>query len=253
MSPTPLWQAYQVKGDIKARDQLISHHLRLVYHVAGRIRKTCPDEIEFDELVGAGTIGLMNAIETFDPNRGLAFSTLAVTRIRGAILDDLRKRDEVPRSVRKRQKEVAKARDSLSRALKRVPSAQETAQALGIELEEYWKWSQDAERDHHISLDQPKSSDGANEASVGEFKPDHGGADLEEALSREEELRILKDKLRELKLRERVVLSLYYFEDLKLSQIAFFLGVSESRASQIRSKAVSELRARMGHLRKGVA
>jgi RNA polymerase sigma factor for flagellar operon FliA len=248
-----LWQAYQSDGDMQARDELISQNLRLVYHVAGQIRKTCPRHIGFDELVSAGTVGLMNAIDTFDPNRGLAFSTLAATRIRGAILDDLRKQDAVPRSVRKRQKEVAQAERNLSRALKRMPTAEETAQELGIELEEYWKWNHDLERGNHISLDQPRSSDGANKTLVGELNTKGNGADIEDLVSREEEIRILMDKLGELKPRERVVLSLYYFEGLMHLQIAIFLGVSESRVSQIRSKAISELRARMGHLREGAA
>jgi RNA polymerase sigma factor for flagellar operon FliA len=249
MASMSLWRAYQEHGDASARDQLIEEHLRLVYHLAWKVMRSCPQEVEFDDLLSAGTIGLMNAIENFDPDRGLAFSTLAAPRIRGAILDDLRKRDAVPRSIRRRQRKVTKAREGLMQTLKRMPGARETAEELGIEMDEYWKWSQDAEHSCQLSLDQPRNQGEDSQVTLEEYTPDEGAEDLDEAITRDEEVQILKDEILSLKRQERLVLSLYYFEGLKLHEIATVLGVTESRISQIRSKAVKELRKRLTHLR----
>ncbi len=244
-----LWQAYQDHGDVGARDQLISEHLRLVYHVAWQVMRSCPQDVEFDELLSAGTIGLMNAIENFDPSRGLAFSTLAAPRIRGAILDDLRKRDVVPRSVRRKQRKVSQARESLMHMLHRNPKPEETASELGIELDEYWRWRQDTEHCQPLSLDQPRHPDDGGSVTVEEFTADQEGEDPDEILNQSEEIQILRDEILKLKRQERLVLSLYYFEGLKLHEIASVLGVTESRISQIRSKAIKDLRKRLAHLR----
>jgi len=252
MASMSLWQAYQDHGDPGARDQLVAEHLRLVYHVAWQVMRSCPQEVEFDELLSAGTIGLMNAIENFDPKRGLAFSTLAAPRIRGAILDDLRKRDVVPRSIRRKQRKVARARESLMHTLNRAPDPGETAEALGIELEEYWKWSQDAEQANQVSLDQPKSGSEDNPVTVEEYTADQDSPDLDSDITQREEVQILRDEILKLKDQDRLVLSLYYFEGLKLHEIASVLGVTESRISQIRSKAIKELRKRLTYLREEV-
>ena len=113
MAATTLWTQYQVDGDIDARDQLLMQHLRLVHHVARQVIRSSRIDAEFDDLVSAGTIGLMNAVDNFDPGRGLAFSTFAAPRIRGAILDDLRRRDHVPRSIRRKQRELNRAKEAL--------------------------------------------------------------------------------------------------------------------------------------------
>jgi RNA polymerase sigma factor for flagellar operon FliA len=246
-----LWQIYREQHDPSARDELISEHLRLVYHVAWQVMRSSPVEVEFDELIGAGTIGLMHAIETFDPGRGLAFSTLAAPRIRGAILDDLRKRDVVPRSVRKKQRRVNKARDALMGTLNRAPRPEETAQELGIELEEFWRWNSESEQALPVSLDQPRNLREGSHVTGEELLPAQDIDELEDTLNRDEEIQILKDEILKLKKQERLVLSLYYFEELKLHEIASILGVTESRVSQIRSKAIANLKSRLAHLREG--
>jgi RNA polymerase sigma factor for flagellar operon FliA len=253
MESTALWEAYQEHGDMDARDQLVQEHLRLVYHVAWQIMRTCPQNVEFEELLSAGTIGLMNAIETFDRSRGLAFSTLAAPRIRGAILDDLRKRDTVPRSVRRKQREVNHAQENLMQTLNRDPLPEETAEELGIELEEYWKWKQDTERAHHVPLDQVSGSGADGQSLFESHSLGFDGEDLEESLSYSEEVQILRDELLKLAHRDRLVVSLYYFQGLKLHEIATVMGVTESRISQIRSKALEQLRSRLKRLREEVA
>jgi RNA polymerase sigma factor for flagellar operon FliA len=195
----------------------------------------------------------MSAIEKFDPSRGHAFSTLAAPRIRGAILDDLRKSDTVPRSVRRKQREVNNVRENLMQSLNRDPLPEETATELGIELEEYWKWRQDTEGAHSVSLDQLPSSSGEGTVSYESFAPTTDVNDLDSQINYSEEVQILKDELLELDHRDRLVVSLYYFQGLKLHEIATVMGLTESRISQIRSKAVEVLRSRLKRLREEVA
>jgi len=253
MGPTELWEAFQEHGDAEARDQLVSEHLRLVYHVAWQIMRSCPQDVEFEELLSAGTIGLMNAIERFDPSRGLAFSTLAAPRIRGAILDDLRKRDTVPRSVRRKQREVKNAQENLMHSLNRDPLPRETANELGIELEEYWKWKRDTEGAYPVSLDQTPSSPEETSLSYESFAPSLDSDDVDGQINHSEEVQILRDELMKLDNRDRLVVSLYYFQGLKLHEIATIMGLTESRISQIRSKALQQLRGRLKRLREEVA
>jgi RNA polymerase sigma factor for flagellar operon FliA len=253
MEPTELWEAYQDNGDQTAREALLDRHLRLVHHVARQLMKTSRLDAEFDELVSAGTIGLIKAIENFDPSRGLAFSTFAAPRIRGAILDDFRRRDHAPRSIRRKQRELSHAREHLMATLDRTPSDEELADHLGIEVEKLWRWKRDTERAVHISLDRPVDPSAPRSTTPEQIITDQDSEEIEHSLTFDEEVGILRDEILELKEQERIVLSLYYFEELKLHEIATVLGVTESRISQIRSKALKNLRSRMGHLRETAA
>lgn len=254
MLSTELWKTFLNTGDSEAREQLISENLRLVYHVAWQVLRGCPGEIELDELVGAGTIGLMNAIDKFEPSRGFAFSTFAAPRIRGAILDDLRKRDSIPRSIRKKKRDVNEAKDSLMLRLKRDPRPEETAGELGIELEEFWSWDRAANAVHPTSLDQPGRLCW-NDSSCPPVKADllAPTADLDGQISTSEEIRILHEELENLDPRHRLVLTLYYLEGLKQREIGNAIGLTESRVSQIRAEALQMLRVRMNKLREEVA
>ncbi|RMH17416.1 MAG: sigma-70 family RNA polymerase sigma factor, partial [Gemmatimonadetes bacterium] len=180
-----------------------------------------------------------------------AFSTFAAPRIRGAILDDLRRRDHVPRSTRRRQREMARAREELAAALTREPSDEELAEALGIDLETLWSWKQDCEQAGWLSLDQPLDSREGRSMRAQEILPGEDGEEIEEELNIAQEADVLREEILKLNEQERTVLSLYYFEELKLREIAEVLGVTESRISQIRWKAIKRLRERMGHLREG--
>lgn len=239
MESHTLWNA-AAAGDAAARDALLREHLSLVHHVARQLARGLAADADVDELVSAGTMGLMSALGAFDPARGLAFSTFAVPRIRGAILDELRRQDHVPRSVRRKTRSIAAARESLTRELGRAPETPELARALGVDAETLWRWLADVEGAVHVPL---------------ERGPSHGplpapdeflGSDeepVDERLAREEDVARLRDALLALKDQERTVLSLYYFEDLKAREIAEVMGVSESRISQIRSRALFQLRA----------
>jgi RNA polymerase sigma factor for flagellar operon FliA len=239
-----LWQR-MAAGDAAARDKLLTEHLGLVHHVARQMSRTLAVKADFDELVSAGTMGLMNALESFDASRGLAFSTYAAPRIRGAILDDLRRQDHVPRSIRRKAREIAAAREALMRALGRAPEDKEVAEHLGVDIDTLWRWQGDIEGAHHVPIDRaPGDRDAQAPTPLDMLSSDDEGAD--DKLNKEQEVAILKEAIMKLKEQERTVLALYYFEELKLHEIAEILGLTESRVSQIRSKALARLRETIG-------
>jgi RNA polymerase sigma factor for flagellar operon FliA len=249
MEADVLWEAYQGAGDEAARERLLARHLPLVHHVARQVMRTLTVDVELDELVSAGSMGLMNAIDSFDRSRGLAFSTYAAPRIRGAILDDLRRSDCVPRSIRRKQRQLAAAEESLSGRLDRAPVEREVAQTLGIDIETLWRWRSDTNEAVQVSLDQPINTGPGRTAMPADLIEGANGLDAEDDVNHGEEVMVLRDEIMRLKERERIVLSLYYFEELKLHEIAKVLGLTESRVSQIRSKALITLRSRMTRLR----
>jgi len=249
MESETMWDAYQRGGDETARQGLLARHLPLVHHVARQVLRTLTVDVELDDLVSAGSMGLINAIDSFDRSRGLAFSTYAAPRIRGAILDDLRRSDTVPRSIRRKQRQLAQAEESLSGALDRAPADREMATKLEIDLQTLWRWRADTNEAIQVSLDQPISTGPGRTAMPAELIAGSSGWATEESLNHREEVAVLRDEILRLKERERIVLSLYYFEELKLHEIAKVLGLTESRVSQIRSKALTTLRGRMARLR----
>jgi len=249
MEATTLWHAYQQEGDEAARERLLGQHLPLVHHVARQILRTLSAQVELGDLVSAGTMGLINAIDTFDASRGLAFSTFAAPRIRGAILDDLRRADHVPRSIRRKQRQIAGARERLATRLERRPDDRETADHLGIGLETLWRWQAATEDAVQISIDQPVAHPDGRAAAPAELIEGGSGEQVELRVNTEQEVGVLREEILRLKDRERVVLTLYYFEELKLHEIAQVLGLTESRISQIRTRALQTLRERMGRLR----
>jgi RNA polymerase sigma factor for flagellar operon FliA len=234
------WAAYAA-GDVDARDTLLRENLSLVHHVARQLARGLAADADIDELVSAGTMGLMSALESFDVGRGLAFSTFAVPRIRGSILDELRRQDHVPRSVRRKTRNIAAARETLMRTLGRSPDVNEVAAALGVEAEPLWRWQADVEGAAHVPLDRSVTDRDGLTTSPAEFLG-NGDELTDERLVREEDVALLREALLGLKDQERTVLSLYYFEELKAREIAEVMGVSESRISQIRSKALIQLR-----------
>jgi RNA polymerase sigma factor for flagellar operon FliA len=230
------------------RDALMTQHLGLVHHVARQLANHLSTAAELDELVSAGTFGLIQAVDSFDRDRGLSFSTYAVPRIRGAILDELRKQDHVPRSVRRRTRDVARAREALAGALRRSPTGDELSRFMQVPAEMLRKWELDAEGAVLSSLDQAIPSD-APGTTLGDTMPDDLSASLDDLLTREQEVARLKAAIAELKEQERTVLALNFFEELKLQEIATVLGLSVCRISQIRTAALAKLRVSLSELR----
>jgi RNA polymerase sigma factor for flagellar operon FliA len=236
-----LWQEYRGHGNEEARRQIIDRYLGLVYHAAHQIAERSGHHMERDDLVGAGTLGLVMAVEGFDPSRGLAFSTYAVPRIRGAILDDLRAQDWAPRSVRSMARRVTETEARLESKLGRAPASHEIAAALGIDGPTYRRWQADVAATKLVPLDLGASDEVYATDPLARPTQD-GDVDAAEALSQRERSAALREAIAHLPAKERLVLALSYFEELTLRQIADLLHVTESRISQIRTQALKRLR-----------
>ena len=234
--------------DTATRDAVLQRHLGLVYHVAQQLARSRSNDVEMDDLVSAGTLGLIEAYENFDASRGLAFSTFAAPRIRGSMLDELRRLDRVPRSVRRKARQIDAATSALAGALGREPGHAELAQGIGIDLATLWRWQSERESTQVMSIDRrptrAETARGDNDWLSGDTDDE-----VHETLTLAQEVEHLRDALLELPEQERTVLSLYYFEELKLGDIARILQVSESRVSQVRSKAIGRLKRKLGKLR----
>jgi RNA polymerase sigma factor FliA len=234
-------------ADAAARDAVLRQHLGLVYHVAKQLTRARANDVELDDLVSAGTLGLIDAFDHFDTSRGLAFSTFAAPRIRGAILDELRRLDRVPRSVRRKTRQIEGTSNALSISLGREPGHAELAEGLGIDIERLWRWQTEREATQVVSMDGSQNS--GEDRLNGERIAGSTGGEMDDAITAGQEAAHLREALLDLPEQERTVLSLYYFEELKLNDIARILSVSESRVSQIRSKATQRLRRHLAALR----
>jgi RNA polymerase sigma factor FliA len=252
METTELWTRY-ASGDADARQRLLNEHLGLVYFVARQIAKGLSADVDFDEFVSAGTLGLMSALESFDPGRGLAFSTFAAPRIRGAVLDELRRQDYVPRSIRKKTRQINAAAAALQTKLAHEPSDQEIAKELNVDIDTLWRWRADVEGAIHVSLDRNPHSDDESAPSPAELLSSTDGEEIEDRITHAQEVSILREAIQGLDEQERTVVTLYYFEELKLHEIATILELTESRVSQIRSKALARLRLKLACARAWVA
>jgi RNA polymerase sigma factor for flagellar operon FliA len=237
-----LWVRYRADGDPEARRGLLDAYIGLVHHSARELIRRLSADIELDDLIGAGTLGLVQALEGFEPERGLAFSTYAMPRIRGAMFDELRAHDWMPRSVRVRSRQLNQARALLQQRLGRAPSAEEMARQMNVELTTYWRWAAEAEARVMLPLEVRTGTDDECDRRLSEAIPDHDAEEPGAAILKEESLDELREAFASLAPKDRLVLSLYYYEDLSLKEIGELLHVTESRISQIRSRALQRLR-----------
>jgi len=241
--PGELWQRYRDTGDPEARRQLLELYIGLVHHVAREMsRRTTAAEL--DDLVSAGTFGLMRALDSFDLSRGFAFSTYAVRRIRGAILDDLRSQDWAPRAMRVKARRLQVATTALERRLNRSPRPEEVADQLDIDVSTYWRWRDETASRTAVSYEGELRSGFGGTTALQEVLEDPNARPAEE-LGRQEDVKILRDSIARLPEKERTVMALYYYEELNQRQIAEIMHVTESRVSQIRTQALKRLRSRL--------
>jgi RNA polymerase sigma factor for flagellar operon FliA len=242
-----LWAEYKASGGRGARERLILHYSPLVKFVAGRVAAGLPQSIEQADLVSYGIFGLIDAIDKFDPGRGFKFETYAISRIKGAIIDELRSIDWVPRSVRAKARAIERAYSKLENELRRSPEESEVATELEWTPGELTQTLSQISFTGLVALDDllaASSGERSGSATVSDTITD-GKHDPVEAYEVDEMKHLLADAINRMPDRERLVLTLYYYEGLTLAEIGDLLGVTESRVCQIHTKSILQLRGRL--------
>lgn len=240
-----LWEQYAKTKETTIREQLIIEYANLVKIVAGRLNMYLGYAVEQDDLIGYGTFGLIDAIDKFDCFKGIKFETYASLRIRGSILDQIRKMDWIPRTLRQKHKKVTQAVQKLETMNGRHATDEEIANELEITVEEYEKWQNQMKITNLVSLDefleQGSEIKQPSNASTHFEQP-------EKVLEKQEMKQILLDVLETLTENERKVITLYYFEEMTLKEISHILEVSESRISQLHTKALQKMKKKLGNV-----
>ena len=244
-----LWSRYLGERAPRDRERLIVQYLGLVKYVAGRLAAGLPGSVDIDDLIGAGMIGLMKAIEGFDPAKMVKFETYAVPRIRGAMLDELRNQDWFPRSVRRKAKKIETVLRDLERELGRAPHDLELAGRMRMDLQDFYRLVGEVSHASLFSIEEELrlGKDGTY-TSVREILSDLKEPNAYDLLAEKELQQIVLETLKMLEEKQRTVLTLYYFEELTLAEIGEALGVSESRVCQIHGKAIQKLKMRVRNL-----
>lgn len=236
-----LWEDYKRNGSPILKGKLIEQYVSLVKFVAGRLTIYLGHNVEYDDLLGYGYFGLIDAIDKYDLDKGVKFETYASLRVRGAILDNIRKADWVPRSLRQKQKNLEKAYQSLELKLGRAATDEEVAGELDLSMKDFYKLLSDTNVSKLVSLeDYMEQQNGSNF-----FLCDTSLNQPEQQAEYKDVIRILGEKIDTLPEKENMVVTLYYYEELTLKEISLILGVSESRVSQLHSKALSRLRGKL--------
>lgn len=235
------WLEYKKNPDNdELRNLLIENYMPIVYHHADRIRVKLPDEIERDDLISAGTFGLIDAITAYDPGRGVKFETFCLPRVRGAILDELRSMDWVPRKIRSKTSKLNEAYKVLEGKFGRRPSEEELADFLEVPVDEVHKTITQTSSVNVTSLDKSwTDSSGENDVSEMDILADKRGEDPAERVAKQELIRVCTKGLSK---NERLIIILYYFEELTMKEIGATLDLSESRVSQIHSSIIDRIK-----------
>ena len=243
-----LWREYTQKRDQATRDRLILTYAPLVKYVAGRLGSGLPAHVDENDLVSYGLLGLIGAIERFDPNRDIKFETYAIARIKGSIIDELRALDWVPRSVRSRARDIERAIGELERKLHRAPTDEEISEKLGVTTDELNDSLTEIGRSSIAALDELwtiSSGGGGDQVALIDTIEDTAGPEPQSELAQTELKEALGEAIARLPEREKLVVTLYYYEELTLREIGEVLGVTESRISQLHTKAILRLKARL--------
>jgi RNA polymerase sigma factor for flagellar operon FliA len=240
-----LWLEFRRTGDKGLRDRLILTYAPLVKYVAGRLGSGLPSHVDDDDLVSYGLLGLIGAIERYDPGRDIKFETYAISRIKGSIIDELRSMDWVPRSVRARARDIERAIAELEGKLGRAPSDAEIAKRIGSTEDELNESLSEIARTSIAALDELWTVSGGDQIALIDTIEDTDVPDPQAALSQTEMREAIADAIARLPEREKLVVTLYYYEELTLREIGEVLGVTESRVSQLHTKAILRLKARL--------
>ncbi|MDQ6605187.1 MAG: RNA polymerase sigma factor WhiG [Actinomycetota bacterium] len=242
-----LWRRYKASGDERARERLVVAYSPLVKYVAGRMSSGLPAHVEEADLISYGLTGLISAIERFDLSREIKFETYAITRIRGGIIDELRTLDWVPRSVRARARSIERANMKLEARFQRAPTDEEMSSELSMSLEEFHEALLSISNSTIVALDElwNVSDSTGDSVSLLDTLPDRGAPDPQTVVDQSELRDRIADAIAALPEREKLVVALYYYENLTLREIGEVLGVTESRVSQLHTKAVLRLRSKL--------
>ena len=242
-----MWRRYKATGDVHARERLVVAYSPLVKYVSGRMASGLPAHVDEADLISYGLSGLINAIDRFEPAREIKFETYAITRIKGAIIDELRALDWVPRSVRARAREIERVHAKLEHKLHRTPSDDEMARELNVSTDEFQEQLVRISNSTVVALDELWAvSDSSGDAvSLLDTLHDPDAPDPQQMLAQSEIKDRLADAIAALPEREKLVIALYYYENLTLREIGEVLGVTESRVSQLHTKAVLRLKVRL--------
>jgi len=249
-----LWERYKVHQELEAREFLILEYAGLVKYVAGRMAISLPPNVAQDDLISYGIFGLIDAIEKFDLERNIKFETYAIARIRGAIWDGLRSMDWVPYSIRQKARELEQTYAKLEHHLGRAATDDEICEALNISKQQFGQLLSETSFSSFLSLDDlwKIDKDGGNSVRIIDTIKDQNAPDPVTMVMFEEQKRILTDAINKLPEREKLVIALYYYEGLTLKEIGKVLGVTESRISQMHTKAILRLRGRLSRMKKRI-
>ncbi|HHL73222.1 MAG TPA: FliA/WhiG family RNA polymerase sigma factor [Bacteroidetes bacterium] len=237
-----LWKEYLGSGEDEVREQLLLKYLPLVKYVAGKMMVNLPSSVDYEDLVSAGVIGLIGALDRFDPQMGVKFETFVLPRIRGAILDELRKLDWAPRSLRSKARKFERALNELERELGRPVNEHEIMDRMEMSEKEFVALLRDINTASQVSLDGPGVEDREHGASMYEIVEDQLSDNPYRSIESDEIKKLLVETIGRLQEQEKIVMALYYYEELTLREIGQVLNITESRVSQIHSKAVQTLR-----------
>jgi RNA polymerase sigma factor for flagellar operon FliA len=242
-----LWKEFKLNGAKVVKDKLLVEYAHLVKYIVYRLAVNLPSSVDRDDLVSAGTLGLIKAVETFELERGFKFETYAGHKIRGAILDELRALDWVPRSVRQKARELQKVYSKLENDLGRMPYDDEVCKELDVTIEEFESMLSDVSPATLVSLEEamPDRGSDSKQISLIDMIEDPGSENPLKELSFIEIKNILKEAIENLPEKEKLVIALYHYEELTLKEIGVVLEISESRVSQIHSKCILKLRSKL--------
>lgn len=241
---TDLWIEYKKTGDMELRDTLITHYLHLVKYVVGRLIANLPSHVSMEDMYSTGVMGLIKAVEKFDPEMKNKFETYGILLIKGAIIDEMRSLDWVPRSVHQKAHKITDAQNSLREKLGREPNDSELAKEMGLGIPELEGLLDRIRPAIMLPLNADPDEDSEN-TTLAERIPDQRAKTSFEIADRNEFCKLLEKSVLDLPEQERIVLVLYYYENLMLKEIGEVIGVSESRISQIHAKAILRLRGRL--------
>lgn len=245
-----LWALYKQERDMGAREKLIIHHAPLVKYVAGRLALRLPASVEMEDLVSTGILGLIDAIEKFNPNLNVKFETYAIARVKGSMLDGLRALDWVPHSLRQKARELERTYARVESALGRSATDEEIASELGVDVADLQQLIADIGRTNIVSLDDLwGESDSGSTVRAIDLVEDEQAENPQINIEFEDRKRMLAEAIDKLPERERLMVTLYYYEGLTVKEIAVIMGVSQSRISQLHSKAILRLRGRLSRMK----